>query len=404
MKAFRYTLLASLVTAGTLTQVAHAAAFELYELGTPILGTAAVGQAVTLDASAAYFNPAAMSFTPSTQLMLGSQAMIPDINFKNSSNNTISGKSTGNIGTLTPGMDLFLSYHYSPCMQFGLSVTSPYGGSLTYNDGWPGRYVIQRALFYTINVNPSFAYRFNQWLSIGAGASVEYMNLKQATALPIKDQVDGQVDLRVDNTSAGVNFGVMIQPSETTRLGLAYRSQIVHNLDGDITFLRLTTTPSTSVKMVMPQNIIASLSQRITNNITLLAEAGWANWASMQNTIINVRGFTATIPRHWDDTYRAGLGGEVTVSPAIKLLAGVSYDSSPTSTSHRLPDLPMDRQIRVGLGLLYSITKPVTLGLSYEYFNLGEADINNTSFNGVLAGHYSRNYLNTVQASLNVEV
>lgn len=404
MNALKYSVLGALITGAFTLQTAQAAAFELYELGTPIIGTAAVGQSTTLDASAAYFNPAAMSFSSKTQFMLGSQIMIPNIHFKNSTNNTISGNSDGNIGTLTPGMDMYLSYYFSPCLQFGVSVTSPYGGYLTYNDGWPGRYVVQRAFFYTINVNPSVAYRLNNWMSIGAGAAVEYMNLSQDTALPISNQNDGQIAIRTQNTSGGFNLGVMFQPTDTTHIGVAYRSQVVHNLSGDITFLRINNTPSTSIKMVMPQNVIASLSQGIGNNVTLLAELGWSNWASMKNSILNVRGFSAVTPRHWSDTYRAGLGAQFAANQALKLQAGVSYDSSPTTNSRRLPDLPMDKQIRAGVGLLYTPIPAVTLGLSYEYLDLGEAKINNTSSNGVLAGHYPQNNASTVQASLNIEV
>jgi long-chain fatty acid transport protein len=123
----------------------------------------------------------------------------------------------------------------------------------------------------------------------------------------------------------------------------------------------------------------------------------------MVNTAVSVLGFTATIPQHWHDTYRLGLGGQYQYKPFLMFQLGGSYDSSPTSSSRRLPALPMDRQVRAGAGVVYTIAQVVKLGLSYEYINFGNAAINNTSNQGILSGSYTRNYANVLQASLNVE-
>lgn len=404
MSRAQLSALTTFVCTAILSNSALAGAYQLYELGTPVMGTAAVGQAVANDASTAFLNPAGMGFLPDTQFMLGSQIIMPYTNFSKNSLNTISGDNGGNAGLLTPGMDIYYSYSLSPCLKLGLSVASPYGGALNYDDGWAGRYVVQDAMFYTINVNPSVGYRVNQWLAVGAGASIEYMNLTQTTAFAIEHLVDGQIDIKADNYSPGFNLGVMFAPYASTKIGITYRSKINHDLHGQLTFLRIDNAPNISLNMVSPQNIIASASQDFSDRFTLLAEAGWSNWSSMKNTILNVGNHSVITPLNWKNTYRAGLGGRFKATPVLVLQAGVSYDSSPTTTTERLPSLPMDRQIRVGAGVLYSMLKTVQLGFSYEYWNLGSADIRNTSSNGVLSGSYSRNYANVVQASINVGV
>lgn len=403
MRYFRHSLLTILVGASVFN-LAHAAAFQLYELGTPIIGTAGVGQAAnTYDASTAYFNPAGMAYLPRTEYMLGAQIMLPYTNFSKNPNTTISGDNGGNAGVLTPGMNMYFTYDYSPCLKWGISVTTPYGGALSYNDGWAGRYIVQTALFYAINLNPSVAYRFNDWFALGAGIAIEYMNLQQTTAFPLDDVIDGQINVKTENVAPGFNVGVMFSPYQSTKLGIAYRSQIIHRLHGNLTFLRIEETPNTSTKMTMPQNVIASFSQDFSNQVTLLAELGWANWGSMKNTTLTVDNFSAVTALNWNDTYRAGLGVRFKATPNLILQAGTSYDSSPTSASKRLPILPMDKQIRVGVGVMYSMISAVKLGFSYEYWNLGKANIDNVSANGIFAGSYSRNYANTLQASVNVE-
>lgn len=400
---FRLSLLTLCITSSLLNQTTFAAALQFYELGTPIIGTAGVGQAaVASDASTAYFNPAGMGLLRQSQLMLGSQLMAPNIKFTKNDLTTITGDNGSKAGTLTPGMNVYYVYRFSPCLKFGISMTSPYGGSLNYTDGWVGRFIVQDVTFYTINLNPSVAYRINNWASIGGGVAIEYMNLQQTVAIPLIPFIDGQANIKVSNYAPGFNLGVMLTPNQSTKIGIAYRSKITHDLHGQTTFLRLAATPNTSTKMVMPQNVIMSVAQELGCQLTLLGELGWSNWSTMRNSITTIDNFTLVTPLNWKNTYRVGLGLQYKGIHNILLQTGVSYDSSPTTSTERLPDLPMDKQVRVGAGVIYSPMNAVKIGASYEYMNFGKANINNTSANGILAGSYSTNFINVIQLSINV--
>ncbi len=393
-------LLASLF----LSQLSYAAAFQLYELGTPIVATAGVGQAaVASDASTVYFNPAGMNALPATEIMLGSEIVLPYANFSANSINTILGNNGGNAGMLVPGVGGYFVYNYSPRLKMGFGVASPYAGALFYNNHWVGRYIVQQMALLTINVNPAIAYQVNEWLSLGAGVSLEYASLYQTVALPLTSTIDGQASISASDVSPGFNLGIFLTPRETTQLGVTYRSQIVHHLHGNVNFLNISNTPSVQTKLVMPANMIASISQKITPQFSLLGEIGWAHWSTMRNAVVTIDGFSAVTPENWHDTYRIGLAGQYHLPSPVLLQAGISFDSSPTSRSHRTPNLPMDRQIRLGAGLEYIATKATTLGLSYEYMNMGNAPITNSSRVGILSGSYSRNYSNFFQASLNVK-
>lgn len=396
---------AAIITTLSFSTSANAAAFQFYELGAPVIGTAGVGQAALAnDASTAYYNPAGMARLPSTEFMLGTQVGLSYTNFSPNSSNTIAGNNGGNAGALVPGADAYFVYNASPKLKIGASITSPYGGLLDYTNHWVGRYIVQQMLLLTLNLNPALAYQINDCVAVGAGISIEYASLYQTVAAPSSPTVDGQATFRGSNTSPGFNLGILFNPAPATKIGVAYRSQIIHNLRGDIDLLNYSATPSASTKLVMPANVIASISQDIANQFVLLGEVGWANWSSMVNTIVSVHNFSVVTPQNWNNTYRLGVGGQFKATPAMLLQGGVSYDSSPTSSSKRTPNLPMDRQIRVGVGAIYAMLKAVNLGLSYEYINLGRAPINNTSFAGVLSGQYSRNYMNVVQASLNINL
>ena len=114
MKHLRLSLcIAAALSTISFCQLSHAAAFQLYELGTPIVGTADVGQTVVRDASISYFNPAGMGVLDTTQVMIGSEVLIPDISFSASSSNTIIGNNGGNAGIVTPLIGGYFVYNYS---------------------------------------------------------------------------------------------------------------------------------------------------------------------------------------------------------------------------------------------------------------------------------------------------
>ncbi len=374
MKCIRLFCLTSSISLYLFTQAAFPAAFQFYELGTPIIGTAGVGQAaIAEDASTSNFNPAGKTQLQESQFMLGSQVVFPYTHFSIGSQNTISGNNGGNAASLTPGADFYYIYSVTPTFKFGVSLTTPYAGVLNYNDGWVGRYIVQGTDFYTLNLNPAIAYNINHYVSIGAGVSIEYANLNQTVALPLLPAIDGQANVKASHFSPGFNLGVLFTPTENTKVGIAYRSQISHSLD-----------------------------QIVTPHFTLLGEVGWSNWSSMQNSVVKIDGYSTTTVLNWNNTYRLGLGGQYRATPAIILQAGIGYDSSPTTSSRRTPDLPMDRQMRIGAGIIYAVMQAIKLGFSYEYINFGHANINNMSTNGMLGGAYSTNYANVFQASINV--
>lgn len=194
-------------------EVANAAGFQLYELGNSSIGTACVGQAVEPDASISNLNPAGMVQLEKSEMQLGSQLFISKLKFKPNRYDMISGGNGGSAGALLPGIGMFGVYSCSPNLKFGLSLTSPFGGSVGYNDGWVGRYAVQDALFLTLDINPTVAYRVNDWLAFGAGVIVEYMQVRQIMALPSTiENIDGQADLRFFSYKKGFNAGVFLGP------------------------------------------------------------------------------------------------------------------------------------------------------------------------------------------------
>ena len=57
-----------------------------------------------------------------------------------------------------------------------LSITSPYGLETDYDSDWVGRYQALNSDLTTVDINPSLAYKVNDWLSVSGGVSLQYMH------------------------------------------------------------------------------------------------------------------------------------------------------------------------------------------------------------------------------------
>jgi long-chain fatty acid transport protein len=388
----------------------NAAAFQLYELGTPIMGTAAVGQAAAItDASTAYFNPAAMTLLPTSEFMLGGQLIVPQIHFQANSANTIAGNNGGGAGLLATGIGTFYVRKFSPNLYLGASFSLPAVGVLDYNDGWVGRYAVQNVSFLAMGFNPVIAYKVNDNFSIGGGVTIYYSQLDETIAIPFPPPLaDGQIEAdSLNDVATQFNMGFLITlPKSQTRIGVAYRSKVTFNLQGTTRFLRLPVTPTISSQIILPHNVIVSLYQPITNKFAIVADGGWAKWSDMQSTPIQIGGLVSVaIPRNWKNTWRAGIGGQYYLTHALMVQSGVSFDSSPTNAMFRLPDLPMDKQLRIATGLVLHVNDKISLASSYEYADFGKAAINDVrAFPGTLAGNYSVNRNHFIQISINGKV
>jgi long-chain fatty acid transport protein len=85
------------------------------------------------------------------------------------------------------------------------------------------------------------------------------------------------------------------------------------------------------------------------------------------------------------------LGTQYRLNPVWLLTAGVAYDSAMVDNSNRKAWLPMDRQIRLGLGTQYQWNEDVTVGFAYEYADLGQNKLRQQGgpLQGELKGNYS---------------
>jgi long-chain fatty acid transport protein len=402
------------------SSLSFGAGLILYEINSPLTGTASAGwAALAEDASTAFTNPAGMTRLDRSQLLVGAQPLIITSEFNPSPATTFSGTDGGNAGGVIPSLGAYYVHSFSDRLKLGFSLLSYFGLGIDYGDDWVGRYYVEKSDFLTLTLSPSVAYKVNDWLSIGVMFNVLYSKLNSESAIRnFLGGPDGQLKYSDDDFGFGGGLGLLIEPRKGTRLGVTYYSPVDVSfsdvpqlngvgpvLGGLLSILGLDGT-SVGMEFTIPQWIMASGYQQITDKLAIMGNFGWQDWSQFGNVDISLSVNPET-PRRFNnqlgfkDTWHAAIGAQYRVSEAWLLSAGFAYDSSPSDESNRSPDMPFDRNFRYSAGVQYDWSKNLTLGLAYVFIDLGSASINKQGFlRGNLVGDYSPNNVNVINLNL----
>ena len=396
---------------------AHAGGFWLTLQPTPDMGVGSAGsQAAGFDASTATANPAAMTRLDRSQMETGIMGLYVDsqFNVKNSSNGDNGG---GNAGYFSPVPTLNYVHSVSPDLKLGIGVGSYFGLGLNYSNEWAGKYYVQNASITTLAVNPTVGYKIADWLSVGGGVSAVQGNLSNRVAVnTLLEPGDGRLKYDASDVGYGYNLGVLFTLSPQTRVGVTYVSQVnldfkdemrFKNLDGTILGAALAANGLLDAQLKINMNIPAQLSlgvyQAITDKLALVGTVNWQNWSRFGEPEIAVAdSSTVTADLNYQDTYHAGIGVYYRVAEPWLLMAGFSYDTSPTSSSSdRGPVLPLGAFFTYSAGVQYDWNKDFSVGVAYALIDAGPAKVNRSGgpLKGDLKGEYDTNFIHAVNVN-----
>ena len=400
-----------------------AAGLWLYESGTPDLGTAAAGRAaMASDASTAGMNPAGMTRLDRSQMLAAVQGMYIDAQFDTELSG-FGGGDGGNAGGFMPSGSLHFVHHTTDNFRLGITAGSYLGLGVDYGDEWAGRYYTTEVELLTYGINTGAGYRVNNWLSVGAGFSVLYATLDQKAAInnrAVPGQAglaDGKLELDADDVGYGFNLGILLSPWSSTRFGLTYRSEVdleftdaasLKNIGPVLQgLLNLSGVAGSKVDidMTIPQAVMLSGYHQLTEHWAIMGNIGWQDWSEFGKQDVTLRSTTSTKftqDLDYDDTWHFALGAQYRFAEGWLWSVGAAYDTSPTDDDTRTPDLPLDRQIRIGTGIQYDWYEDLTVGVAYEYLDLGEAEIDQAGgpLQGPLKGEYDPNVIHFFAANL----
>jgi long-chain fatty acid transport protein len=404
----RALLMGGLLAVAQLQVSAFAAGFAIREQSASFQGVSFAGVAAGgADISTMFFNPATLTRHDDTSLHISASYIAPRAEFDldeaaDGSGNALSGGAGGDVAD-----DAFLPAVYGATargdVHLGFAITAPFGLRTDQPDGWAGRYHATESELTTINVNPAVAYAVNDRLSVAAGFVAQYADATLANArdlsgaAPPSPDTDGIAEVTGDDWDYGFTLGVLAEPIDGTRIGLGYRSQINHSLEGDFTLTSVTGTRRDTGRAALATPQVASLGvrQRVTEAFDLLGTVEWTGWSSFDELEVRLAsGGGSSTKENWSDSWFVALGGEYRPRDDLALTAGVAFDRSPIDDAHRTPRIPSNDRTWISFGLAWTPTATIMIGGGYSHLFVADGDIDldggptDTGGRGVLRGSF----------------
>jgi len=358
-----------------------------YGQGTSFAGVAAGGAL-----SSMFWNPATLTQVPGIQSETAVSGLLPY-----SAHNPGSGSVLGAFGGTTNTAEgafvpaSYLSYQYSPNLWFGLSINAPFGLSLNFPDRWAGRdFAAGPTNLHTYNATPSIAYRFNDWLSVGAGVQIQYATETLTRGLGATPGLEAVI--KGNGWGYGFTAGATLTPTPTTTIGLGWRSFIDQKVDSTLNtsaLLPLTTAGPVNTTVKAPDTVSLGIRQRLDPLWTVMATAEWSNWSRIGTSVwtapggpATVLGFPVTLPFQYKDGWFFSGGAEYKWTDRLTVRGGIGYEISPIKDQVREPLIPDNDRFWASVGATWQVFRGLHFDLAYSHIWVKDPTINISAGSG----------------------
>lgn len=385
---------AAMMVAGAFATQTYAAGFQLSEQSAIQMGRAMAGAGIVGDdLSAVHYNPAGMTLLSGTRMQATGTWVAVNLDYESHDGSvTENGRLKGQ--TIPAG---FITHQINDSLWAGLGLTVPYGMGTEFNENWDGMDRGTESMILTFDINPNLAWKVNDKLSVGGGISLQYAKAELGFGFDVPSfKTAAHANVKGDSWAWGWNVGMMFQPVETVRVGLAYRSHIAHNADGhttlDINGMG-SLTSDMKVRIKTPDTITLSATWEATDALRLSGTARWSKWSNFKSLSLDNSGFDnqrvdqITITNNWDDTWFFSVGADYKLNGQWTVRGGVAYDQGPVENQYRMAVIPDTDRVWFSGGASYKYTDNLTFDFGATYIK-GVGDKELVSANEKASGEF----------------
>ncbi|WP_160106426.1 OmpP1/FadL family transporter [Pseudomonas izuensis] len=392
----------SLAVALASTQI-FASGFALNEQSISGMGTGYAGRSSAADdASTVFGNPAGMSRLKGQQITGGIAAIDASTDISDAS-----GSSTGtNKGDMVPFTTVPMGFYTNKLndeWSVGFGVYAPFGLITNYETGFQGRAFGSKSEVKVVTLQPTVSYAFNDKVSIGFGPTINRISGELQSDISLNPRTgDNNIQIKGDDTALGWNAGVLVQATDTTRVGLTYHSKVNYKLDGhtEVTAgggvppqLLKSNRYDASLKIETPESYDLSVTQDMNEAWKLYAGATWTRWSRLKDITVNNEGVTAasggalapqivgtiTEEQNWHDTWAYAVGTSYQLNKQWVLRTGLTFDQSPTNNTDRSPRIPTGDRTIFSIGAGFNPTDDWTIDVAYSYLQEEDVTVQRTN-------------------------
>ncbi|MBS0424239.1 MAG: outer membrane protein transport protein [Proteobacteria bacterium] len=397
------------------------------------LGQAFSGAPTNIDdGSMVFFNPAAMSQVRGRLVSVAGYVIAPSAVFQDSASHIspllggapLKGGNGGDSPNLAFAPNVYYVQELTNRIAFGFGFNTPFGMSNSYSPDWKGRYQALDSEILTFNFNPSLSFKVTEKFSFGAGFDVQYLQARLTNAIDLgpacflaigptpcasrgilPQAADGHVSVKGDSVGFGYNFGAFYALNQDTRLGVSYRSRVVHDIHGNADFsvpdkaIALTqgntlVDSNARTSITLPDSVLFGFTHRLNPRWAVSADALWTHWSLVRELRTS---FSSAQP---DDVQSLKLNDTWRYAFGVNYFAdnnkwtwrmGFAYDETPISSAQNSsPRIPDSSRYWLTAGLTYAVMKNVDVHAAYAHLFMNDAAINRRGTTAdSLVGQYS---------------
>ena len=368
-----------------------AGGFALNEQSISSMGTGYAGRSSSADdASTVYGNPAGMARLKQNEVSIGATYLDASSNIKNASSSQFGANNPGtDKGDMVPGIAVPMGYLVTPIDEhwaFGLGIYAPFGLETDYERSFQGNGFGNKSQIKVITVQPTVSYAFNDKVSVGFGPTFNRISGELDSNVPFGGGAGEKVKVKGDDTATGFNAGILVQPLESTRIGLTYHSQVVYHLSGKTNASGLISDAfdggpqryDASLNVTTPSSVDFSVTHQLNDDWTLYLGSTYTRWSQLKKITINNDGVSAlaaqfgglnsiTEQQNWHDTWSHAIGAAYRVNKQLVLRTGFSVDQTPTNNTDRSVRIPTGDRTVFSLGAGWTPIENVTFDVAYSY-------------------------------------
>jgi long-chain fatty acid transport protein len=394
-------LLCALATVGT----AHASGFQVRETSGTLQGSSFAGMStLSTDASTMSYNPGTVGQYKETSYSAGLTVIRPVAKAKNVSasggtlNNTQSFSSPSDEDMANDAVvpNAHAVWKLNDQLNLGISITSPWGLVTDYEGDFAGRFYGTTSSIKTINLKPVLAYRFDNGLSIGAGPQIQYMDAALSKAVDnLAGAGEGSSKVSGDALDYGWTAGINWEMTPSTTFGLSYVSEVEHKLKGKIDFDSAAegfaapyVDRNATADVATPESITFGIAQKLDDQWTVMADAQWTNWNTIDTLTFNFDGLTnaaaatsgsSSDEYKWGSAWFGSLGARYQHDENWAFTGGIAFDETPIKTQYRNVRLPDSNRYWTSLGASYRVSDWAMVSLGYTHIFADEARVDHTT-------------------------
>ncbi|MCP2020846.1 outer membrane protein transport protein [Pseudomonas laurylsulfatiphila] len=406
----RFTGAAAILSVST---SASANGIALNEQSASSAGTAYAGRSSSaLDASTIFGNPAGLTKLKRTEISGGAAVVSVSDDISNAQSSA-PGTNKGDSVPLGVVPFAYMSTPLDDRFSIGLGLYAPSGLINDYESSFQGRYHGSYSTTKEITLQPTIAWRINDYVSIGGGPTLNRFNAKLQNYLATGALNNGQdtlVTIKGDDTALGYNVGVLFDLSEATRWGINYHSKVSYELKGHTqvsgspSVIPLDGNYDNKIDLTMPESVDTSITHHFNSRWTGYLGTTWKRWSRIKkveavNSGLSPLGQAAglgsvTEEMNWHDTWSTAVGASWQLNQQWLLRAGYAYDPSPIGNADRSVRVPVGNRQAVTLGGAYSPSPDLTIDFAYGYLWDSKVSVKQSNNSG-LQPEYSANYRNS---------